>query len=113
MVAHTIEQCLPKVGLKGRLVTRLEILNPSRNMRQRVLNEVVCVERIAGPAGQTTVRPSLESRQIERAQIVEGTLIAGAGEFDERERRVGVFQRSPSSRRDAGLYLTATAMAFL
>jgi hypothetical protein len=44
VVAHTVEQCLPKIGLKGTLVTRLEILNPLRDVRQRVLNEVVCVE---------------------------------------------------------------------
>ena len=94
VVAHTIEQCLAKVGLKGTLVTRLEILNPPRDVRQRVLHEVVRVERIAGPAGQTTVRPSLEPGQIECAQIIQGALIAGAGEFDERERRVGVIQRS-------------------
>jgi hypothetical protein len=133
VVAHTIEQCLPKVGLKGTLVTRLEILNPPRDMRKRVLNEVVCVERIAGPAGQTTVRPSLEPGQVESAQIVECALIAGAGEFYERERGIGVtarlcllirsgaisrhfiIQRSPSlrMRRDAGLYLTGTAIAFV
>jgi hypothetical protein len=36
------------------------------------------------------VRPSLESGQVERAQIVERAFIAGAGEFYEHERGVGV-----------------------
>jgi hypothetical protein len=85
VISHTIEHCLTQVRVKGSLVTRLEILNPPCDVRERLLDEVVCIERIAGPAGQTAVRPFLEPRQVEPAQLVECALVAGARALYERE----------------------------
>ena len=86
VISHAIEQCLTKVRLKGSLVTRLEMLNPPCDVRERVMDEVVCIERIAGPAGQTAVRPFLQPWQVERAQLVERALVAFTRAFYERER---------------------------
>jgi hypothetical protein len=115
VVSYTIEHCLTKVRLKGSLVTRLEILNSPCDVRERLLDEVVCIERIAGPAGQTAVRPFLQPGQVERAQIVECALVTFTSALYERERRLGLIQRSPSWRMilDAGLYLTGGAVALV
>ena len=44
VISHTIEHGLTKVRLKRSLVTRLEIVNPSCDVRKRFLDEVVCVQ---------------------------------------------------------------------
>src|SRR5262245_45025379 len=92
VVSHTIEQCLTNVRLKGSLVPRLEMLNSPGDVRERVLDEVVCVEGIASPAGEAAVRPFLQPGKVQRTQLVERALVAGTCAFYERERRLCLIQ---------------------
>ena len=78
VIAHTIEQCVPQVGLKGTFVTRLEILNPPRDMCERVLDEVVSVERYRTLAEAASARLTALGYENVKVQVADG--LAGVPE---------------------------------
>src|SRR5258705_7514307 len=72
LIANTIEERLPKVRLERAVVARLEGTETLHDVRERVLHEVVGVERSPGPGRQTAVRPFLKPRQIAGTEGVQG-----------------------------------------
>jgi len=76
--------------LKGALVARLEGVQALNHLEQRILHEVVRVERAANSSGKPAMRPSLQARQVEGAQIVQRGLVAGLRANEQIERRLAV-----------------------
>lgn len=95
LIADAIEQGLPQVRLEGRLVMWLEAANPLRDMRDRLLNQVLSLERTPSPVRQAPVGPALQARHVARAQIVQRAFVTLARTFNERERGVRFGHRTP------------------
>jgi hypothetical protein len=89
-VANPIEQRLAEIRLKGSFVAGLERMKALHDLRERVLHEILCVERATGPGRQAPVRPPLEPREIPRAQLVEGGGVARLSPGHQDVRRLGI-----------------------
>jgi hypothetical protein len=82
LVPNAIEHGLPKVCLKRARTTDFEILDLRKRAKEGVLDKVVGVCQIAGPAGQTTAHPAAERLDMARQQAVQGFLVAATDPFD-------------------------------
>ena len=72
----------------------LELMEPTEDLDHRFLNEIAGLVEIAGARRQPAVRPSLQPRQVARAQVVERLLIALARTLDERKGGVAFVHRA-------------------
>jgi hypothetical protein len=72
LIADTIEKRLTKVRLECAVVARLEGTETLHYVRERVLYQVVGVERSAGPGWQPAMRPFLKTREVASAKGVQG-----------------------------------------
>ena len=90
LVADAVEERLTEVALEGAFVARLELVEPLQDLHERVLDEVVGVERAAGPGGEAAVRPPLQPREVADEELVDGGLVAPVGAADEDQGRLGL-----------------------
>jgi hypothetical protein len=89
-VADPVEQGLAEVGLERAFMTWFERREALNDLRERVLNQILRVERPAGPRGETTVRPPLEPWEIPRAQLIKGGGVARLGPRHQEVRRLRI-----------------------
>ena len=68
-------------------MARLELVEALQDLHERVLDEVVGVERAAGPGGQPAVGPALEPGKEAGEELFGGGLVTRVGAAGEDERR--------------------------
>jgi hypothetical protein len=74
-VADTIEQRFPQVRLERAPMPWLEGSQSLNDVRERVLHEIVCIERASRPGGQPAPGKFLEARKVTGAEIVQGLFV--------------------------------------
>jgi hypothetical protein len=77
-VANPIENSLTQVRLKGAFVVRLEAIEPTQRIEQRVLNEILCVEGPTRPGGQAAASPTAERRKRTLKEEIDGSRVTGS-----------------------------------
>jgi hypothetical protein len=76
LVADSIQQHLPKIGLKGSLMARLEALDVADGLNQRFLREILRLERASRPGTEAAVRRSLQPWEVSAAEPPERVVVA-------------------------------------
>jgi hypothetical protein len=70
---------LTEIRLERTFVPRLEVIDVTNGLRERLLHEILGVAKIARPSRETTTRPSSERPAVPLNQIVERLRIALPG----------------------------------
>ena len=79
-----------RVAVKGAFVPRLEVAEAFEHLDEGVLDEVVGVERAAGPGGQPAVGPALKAGEVADAELVLRGRVTGASSANQFDRRLGL-----------------------
>jgi len=87
LVPHSIDECLTEIRLQRTLVPRLEVVDVAEGLRERLLDQIFGVAKIASPSRETSTRPSPERASTPLNQIVERLRIALAGAAQQVRRR--------------------------
>ena len=71
-------------------VLRLEAPYPLKRLKQGVLDKVLRVGHVAGPAWQASAGPAPQGREVTGEQRIDSRPVAGAGLRQQLKRRFGV-----------------------
>jgi hypothetical protein len=95
-----------KVGLQCARTAHIKVINPFERLEEGVLDQVVRVGQIAGPAGQASTDKTAQRAEMARHQALQRLLISRARAFDQLERRfeerLAVGHTSAATQREAG-----------